>query len=151
MLNVVLLCPQIGDIREQQWKNKLQGVIFSELYTSHLSVSCVCLVLLKDCLCNLTLLLSLLVTGGRETTALVESLRTAYSCAPSTRLKYLQRQLTNKKFDCNNMNRVETSWCILHRITTKTYHIPRFAHYQATPYMGRQVSSIYATESKKTH
>ena len=41
--------------------------------------------------CNLTLLLSLLVTGGSETTALVESLTTAYSSAPSTRLRYLQR------------------------------------------------------------
>jgi len=56
------------------------------------------LVFLKELfLCNLTLLLSLLVTGGSETTALVESLTTAYSSAPSTRLKYLQRQKEKKK------------------------------------------------------
>jgi len=58
---------------------------------------CVLFVLLKDCfLYNLTLLLSLLVTGGRETTALVESLTTAYISAPSTRFKYLQRQKEKK-------------------------------------------------------
>lgn len=59
---------------------------------------------LKDCfLYNLTLLLSLLVTGGRETTALVESLTTAYISAPSTRFKYLQSQ-NEKKTDCNKMH-----------------------------------------------
>lgn len=67
---------------------------------------------------NLTLLLSLLVTGGSETTALVESLTTAYSSAPSTRLKYLQRQ---KRSDCSKIHGVNTCWCFLNKIT-QSYH-----------------------------
>lgn len=40
----------------------------------------------------LTLLLSQLVTGGRDTTALLESLKTAYDSAPSMRLRYLSQE-----------------------------------------------------------
>lgn len=48
-----------------------------------------------------TLLLSQLVTGGRDTTALLESLNTAYDSAPSMRVRYLLQETHSQCESCH--------------------------------------------------
>lgn len=65
-----------------------------------------------------TLLLSQLVTGGRDTTALLESLNTAYDSAPSMRVRYLLQE--THKDDVSA--RVATVHCIYKPVKSMLLH-----------------------------
>ena len=65
-----------------------------------------------------TLLLSQLVTGGRDTTVLLESLNTAYDSAPSIRVRYLLQETDKDDVSV----RVATVHCIYKPVKSMLLH-----------------------------